>query len=88
MTVTTLATERAKTRRRLDARQRREDDYYRRAMSPGPLCPRPFKRVFPSVEAAQTFIDLTFPEDRIIEPYRCRCGGVHIGHPIAKESQP
>lgn len=39
------------------------------------------KMLFPNGESAWAFIDERFPDDDKISPYRCRCGGIHIGHP-------
>lgn len=39
------------------------------------------KILFPNGESAWAFIDERFPDDDKISPYRCRCGGIHIGHP-------
>lgn len=81
------AAQKRRQRRRKLQEQAHAERYLDLALQPGALCPKPFKRVFPTEEVAQTFIDLTFPEDRRLHPYVCRCGAVHIGHPQAKEQQ-
>lgn len=51
------------------------------AAQPGTaLCPRPDKRVFPSMEQARLFLWSNYREDRNVDAYRCACGGVHVGH--------
>lgn len=44
-------------------------------------CPRPYKRVYVTYELAQA--ECTRLGDPMLKPYRCRCGALHIGHPIA-----
>lgn len=72
-------------RRRAKAKALRDEKYLKRALTPGPLCPKPYKMTFVTEQLAQAFIDTTFPDDRKIEPYPCPCGAIHIGHPKEKE---
>ena len=67
------------------AQEAREARYLERASRPGPLCPKPYKMTFATVELGQAFIDVTFPEDSKIKPYPCPCGAIHIGHPHKEE---
>jgi hypothetical protein len=41
-------------------------------------CPHPWKRVYATHEDAQRACAEI--EDAYLRPYRCRCGGIHIGH--------
>jgi hypothetical protein len=75
----------AAARRRARKRELRDLRYLERAVRPGPLCPKPYKMTFATTELAQAFIDVTFPDDRVIEPYPCPCGAIHIGHPSKEE---
>ena len=45
-------------------------------------CPRPEKRIFSTSDEAKAFIDVAH-RGELMSPYRCRCGGIHIGHLIA-----
>jgi hypothetical protein len=71
---------RRRRKRRLARHDRYVQQYLDKALSPGPLCPKPYKQVFATRELAQAFIDITFPTDRALEPYPCPCGAIHIGH--------
>ena len=42
-------------------------------------CPHPWKQNFRSHQEAQAKCNEM--EDGYMKPYRCRCGGIHVGHP-------
>lgn len=50
------------------------------AASISQLCPHPHKKNYVTIELAKAFILTTHPDDPDIEAYRCRCGGIHLGH--------
>jgi hypothetical protein len=42
-------------------------------------CPHPNKRLYRThAEANRACIEMN---DAYMKPYRCRCGGIHVGHP-------
>jgi hypothetical protein len=41
-------------------------------------CPHPWKRVYQTHKQAQDAINSM--QDAYMKPYRCKCGGIHIGH--------
>jgi hypothetical protein len=45
---------------------------------PPQLCPRPYKRVFATHTLAEA--ECVRLGDILLRPYRCVCGGLHIGH--------
>jgi hypothetical protein len=68
-------------KRRARQKAAREEKYLKKALAPGALCPTPYKMTFVTEELAWDFIAVTFPDDRVIRPYPCPCGALHIGHP-------
>lgn len=45
-------------------------------------CPRPKKRTYQSINEGNLVISKRFAQDPTIESYLCKCGKVHIGHPV------
>jgi hypothetical protein len=50
--------------------------------APVSTCPHPTKRLYRTHMEAQRAVNEM--EDPYMKPYRCRCGGIHIGHPYIK----
>lgn len=67
-------------RRRYKARRRQLEQLAARVGTPGPLCPRPYKRTYRTWEEAQIAIDNFRPPDPDLSAYRCDCGAIHLGH--------
>jgi hypothetical protein len=56
------------------------------AASISQLCPHPHKKNYVTTELAEAFIREAHSDDPDIEAYRCRCGGIHLGHPSINNS--
>lgn len=50
-------------------------------------CPRSGKQSHRSMTAARRVIEDKYSGDLFIEPYKCVCGSIHIGHPMKNKSR-
>lgn len=50
-------------------------------------CPRPGKQSHRSMTSARRAIEDKYSGDLFIEPYKCVCGSIHIGHPIKDKTR-